>query len=39
MEAESLTGRINRAVDAVWPTGVTVDAVQHGRRRVGPVDR
>jgi hypothetical protein len=32
LEAESLTGRINVAIDAAWPEGVTFDAVRYGRR-------
>jgi len=32
LEAESLTGRINHAMDMAWPDGVTVEAVRHGRR-------
>ena len=39
LEAESLTGRINRAVDVAWPTGVAIDAVEHGRHRTGAADR
>jgi metal-responsive CopG/Arc/MetJ family transcriptional regulator len=41
LEAESLTGRINFAVDVVWPDGVTIEAVEHGpsgRRRVAAGD-
>jgi antitoxin MazE6 len=32
LEAESLTGRINLAVDMAWPDGVTIDPVEHGVR-------
>jgi predicted DNA-binding protein len=31
LEAESLTGRINLAVDMAWPDGVTFEVVQHGQ--------
>jgi hypothetical protein len=31
LDAESLTGRINVAIDAAWPEGVTFDAVRYGR--------
>lgn len=31
LEAESLTGRINAAIDVAWPEGVTFDAVRYGR--------
>ena len=37
LEAESLTGRINTAIDVAWPEGVTFDAVRYGRRH-GPPD-
>jgi hypothetical protein len=33
LEAESLTGRINAALDVAWPDGVTFDAVRYGRGR------
>jgi hypothetical protein len=33
LEAQSLTGRINTAIDVAWPEGVTFDAVRYGRRR------
>jgi hypothetical protein len=33
LEAESLTGRINAAIDMAWPEGVTFDAVRYGDRR------
>jgi metal-responsive CopG/Arc/MetJ family transcriptional regulator len=33
LEAQSLTGRINTAIDMAWPEGVTFDAVRYGRRR------
>jgi hypothetical protein len=40
LEAESLTGRINLAVDMVWPDGVTIEFVQHGDdNRPGRPDR
>jgi metal-responsive CopG/Arc/MetJ family transcriptional regulator len=32
LEAESLTGRINFAIDTAWPDGVTIEATRHGRR-------
>jgi hypothetical protein len=32
LDAESLTGRIDVAIDAAWPEGVTFDAVAYGRR-------
>jgi antitoxin MazE6 len=32
LEAESLTGRINAAIDAAWPEGVTFDAMRYGDR-------
>ena len=32
LEAESLTGRINFAVDMTWPDAVTNEAVEHGMR-------
>jgi antitoxin MazE6 len=32
LEAESLTGRINAAIDMAWPDGVTIDAVRYGHR-------
>jgi hypothetical protein len=40
LEAESLTGRINLAVDMAWPDGVTIETVQHGEGdRPGRHDR
>jgi hypothetical protein len=33
LEAESLIGQINAAIDAAWPEGVTFDAVRYGDRR------
>ena len=36
LEAESLTGRINTAIDMAWPEGVTFDAVRYGRRHGVP---
>jgi predicted DNA-binding protein len=33
LEAQSLTGRINTAIDMAWPEGVTFDAVRYGGRR------
>jgi hypothetical protein len=36
LEAESLTGRINAAIDVAWPEGVTFDAVRYGRARRRP---
>jgi hypothetical protein len=30
LEAESLTGRVNTAIDVAWPEGVTFDAVRYG---------
>jgi hypothetical protein len=33
IEAESLTGRINAAVDMAWPTGVTIDVAAYQRAR------
>jgi hypothetical protein len=40
LEAESLTGRINLAVDMAWPDGVIIEAVQHGEDdRLGRPDR
>jgi hypothetical protein len=33
LEAESLTGRINLAVDMAWPDGVTFEHYQHDPRR------
>ena len=32
LDAQSLTGRINTAIDVAWPEGVTFDAVWYGRR-------
>jgi hypothetical protein len=32
LEAESLPGRINAAIDMAWPDGVTFDAVRYGDR-------
>jgi predicted DNA-binding protein len=32
LEAESLTGRINAAIDMAWPDGMTIDAVRYGLR-------
>ena len=32
LEAESLTGRINTAIDMAWPDGVTIDVVRYGHR-------
>ena len=32
LEVQSLTGRINMAIDAAWPEGVTFDAVRYGGR-------
>jgi hypothetical protein len=32
LEAESLTGRINAAIDMAWPNGVTIDTVRYGHR-------
>jgi hypothetical protein len=32
LDAGSLTGRIDVAIDAAWPEGVTFDAVAYGRR-------
>jgi hypothetical protein len=36
LEAESLTSRINLAVDVAWPDNVTIEAITHGRRRPAP---
>jgi len=33
LEAQSLIGRINTAIDMAWPEGVTFDAVRYGHRR------
>ena len=33
LEAESLTSRINIAMDIVWPTGVTIESLDHDRQR------
>ena len=33
LDAQSLTGRINTAIDVAWPEGVTFDAVRYGRGR------
>jgi hypothetical protein len=33
LEAESLTGRINTAVDVAWPDGVTFDVAAYRRAR------
>ena len=38
LDAESLTARIDRAVDVAWPDQATVDAVQHSRRRLDSSD-
>jgi antitoxin MazE6 len=38
LEAESLTGRINAAIDMAWPDGVTIDAVRYGRRHTASGD-
>jgi hypothetical protein len=37
LEAESLTARIDLALDVAWPAGLTVDFLQHGERRPGPL--
>jgi hypothetical protein len=40
LEAESLTGRINLAIDMAWPDGVTIEVVQHGEdNRLGRTDQ
>jgi metal-responsive CopG/Arc/MetJ family transcriptional regulator len=36
LDAESLTGRINAAVDVAWPDGVTIEAAAYRRHRPGP---
>jgi metal-responsive CopG/Arc/MetJ family transcriptional regulator len=43
LEADSLTARINAALDVVWPGGVTIDeatsdAMAHARRRLAAND-
>jgi hypothetical protein len=38
LETESLTGRINHAVDLAWPDSVAVEVVEHGRRRLAAGD-
>jgi hypothetical protein len=37
LEAESLTGRINAAIDLAWPDGVTLDVAAY--RRAQAADR
>jgi metal-responsive CopG/Arc/MetJ family transcriptional regulator len=36
LDAESLTGRINAAIDVAWPDGVTIDAAAYRRHRPEP---
>ena len=38
LEAESLTGRINVAVDVAWPDDTAADAVEHARGLLGRDD-
>jgi len=38
LEAESLTGRINRAVDVAWPAGWTIEATRHSEHGDAPGD-
>ena len=38
LEAESLTSRINIAMDIVWPAGVTIESLDHDRDRAASGD-
>ena len=38
LEAESLTGRINLAIDVAWPDDTAIEAADHGRRRLASGD-
>jgi hypothetical protein len=36
LDAESLTGRINAAIDMAWPSGVTTDTAAYRQQRPEP---